>query len=46
MPVVVLTYATQQVNIQRLLTRLDERLGLTDVPGSFMERLSQLDLFP
>ena len=46
MPVIVLTYGTQQVNIQQLMTRLDERLGLTDQPGSFSERLNQLDLFP
>ena len=46
MPVIVLTYTTRPVNIQRLLARLDARLGLTDLPGSFSERLDQLDLFP
>lgn len=46
MPVIVLTYGVRQVNLQQLMSRLDEKLGLTDLPDSFLNRLNGLDLFP
>jgi hypothetical protein len=46
MPTIVLTYASEQRNVQEIVEKLDKNLGLTGQPGSFMARLSQIDLVP
>ncbi len=46
MPIIVLTYAAERRNVQEIVEKLDKNLGLTGKPGSFMDRLSQIDLVP
>ncbi len=46
MPCMLLTYASEQRNVQEIVEKLDKNLGLTGQPGSFMARLSQIDLVP
>ena len=46
MPIIVLTYASEQRSVKEVVERLDKNLGLTGKPDSFMTRLNQLDLVP
>ena len=46
MPIIVLTYASEQRSIMEVVEKLDKGLGLTNTSDSFMNRLKQLDLIP
>ena len=46
MPIMVLTYASEQKNVKELVEKLDRNLGLKGRKNSFSSRLNELDVIP
>lgn len=46
LPIIVLTYASEQRSVMEVVEKLDKNLGLTGTPDSFMSRLNQINLVP